>query len=590
MTSKAIVLGLHCGHDAGACLMVDGEIVADAQEERFTRQKHCSGIPYHAIWFCINQAGIATTDIDAVATSHPHLKLDHYFLFPGLELPKKKERKKSFKQKILGTAQPAAAKALDFVQAPGKVQGRFEIFKEGPLKAPTYLKQVVTKPDCQFLQFGHHECHAAGSYYTSKDARSARPVLVLVFDGIGDDTSISIWKAQQGKLSQLAAYGREYSLGFFYSTVTEVIGYQVLDGEGTTMGKAPYGNYSEAVEAILTSYLPDVVKEQVPSIPVGTVYRYDIGGSPHFHLNRVNDLVEQLAGFSKEDIAYTAQEMLEREVLRVCQHWMQRENIQQVYLSGGVALNVKMNSVLAENGIEALEVFPNPGDGGLAMGNALLASQQLNHIPKNSLSDLYWGYTSTQEEIEAYLKGRGISYSRPHNLFQTTAALLAENKAVGWYQGAMESGPRALGNRSILMSPAKAAHKEYLNSFVKYRQGFRPFCPSLLEGHENDLLEAYDGKGKFMIRAYRVSKLGKKTMPAAVHIDGTTRPQVVGAENQRFQQLLQAFYEQTGVPVLINTSLNVKGEPIACTHADALKCFYTSGLHALVLGDFLVQK
>lgn len=569
--------------------MINGEVIADAQEERFTRQKHCSGIPYHAIWFCIDKAGIETTDIDVVATSHPHLKLEHYFLFPGLELPKRKERKPSLKQRFLGSEAKPDPKAPDFVQVPGKVQGRFEIFNDGALRAPTYLKQVITKPGCEFIQYGHHECHAAGSYFTSKDARSPEPVLVFVLDGIGDDTSISIWKGEAGKLEALATFGREYSLGFFYSTVTEVIGYQVLDGEGTTMGKAPYGRYSEKLADVLKKYLPDVVHNKVPEVPVGTVFRYDISGSPHFHLNRVNDLVEELSDYSKEDIAFTAQALLEETVLDICQHWMQKESIQKVHLSGGVALNVKMNSVLAEKGIETLEAFPNPGDGGLALGNALLASKHLT-AKTPVLENLYWGHASTESEIEEYLIGRGITYIRPENLFEATAELLAENKAVGWYQGAMESGPRALGNRSILMNPGDASHKDYLNQYVKYRQGFRPFCPSMLEGHENELLEDYDGKGKFMIRAYRVSEKGKELMPAAVHIDGTTRPQVVGTENRRFNQLLSAFHEKTGIPVLINTSLNVKGEPIACTHADALKCFYTSGLHALVLGDFLICK
>lgn len=590
MSTKSIVLGLHCGHDAGACLMIDGKVVADAQEERFTRQKHCSGIPYHSIWFCIKHAGIDTGDIDAVATSHPHLKLEHFFLFPGMDVPTPREAKTSIKQALGLSPKKSSPKPPDFVQVPGKVQGQFEIFSNGPLKAPEYLQQIETKASCKFFQFGHHECHAAGSYYTGSHASFEKSVLVFVFDGIGDDTSISVWKGHKGAMELLKTYGREFSLGFFYSTVTEVLSYQVLDGEGTTMGLAPYGQYSEAVADILESYLPKVVEQTPPDVPVGTVFRYDISGSPHFHLNRVNKLVKQLKGNSKEDIAFTAQALLEKEVLRICQHWMQVEGIEQVYLSGGVALNVKMNSVLAEKGIKSLEVFPNPGDGGLPFGNALLASKALGHIPTPQLTSLYWGYSSNEDEIEYYLKSRGIRYSKPDNVFEAAASLLSENKAIGWYQGAMESGPRALGNRSILMSPSKAAHKDYLNEHVKYRQGFRPFCPSLLEGHEHELLEGYDGKGKFMIRAYRVSEKGKDVMPAAVHVDGTTRPQVVGHENERFKKLLEAFYSKTGIPVLINTSLNVKGEPIACTHVDALKCFYTSGLHALVLGNFIVYK
>lgn len=570
--------------------MIDGKVVADAQEERFTRQKHCSGIPYHSIWFCIDKAGIDTKEIDAVATSHPHLKLEHFFLFPGLETPKRKEAKPGLKQTLGISPKKARPKIPDFVQVPGKVMGQFEIFNDGPLKAPEYLRQVETKASCKFLQFGHHECHAAGSYYTGTYASSENPTLVFVFDGIGDDTSISVWKGHEGRLEQLRAYGREYSLGFFYSTVTEAIGYQVLDGEGTTMGLAPYGQYSEAIAQILEAYLPNVVNEQVANVSVGTVFRYDISGSPHFHLNRVNKLTEQLKEHKREDIAFTAQALLEREVLRICQHWMDQEGIEQICLSGGVALNVKMNSVLAEKGIPTLEVFPNPGDGGLALGNALLATKALDGPSPSQLTSLYWGYTSSVNEIEKYLQSRGISYSKPENLFEAAAALLAEDKAIGWYQGAMESGPRALGNRSILMNPSNADHKDYLNSHVKYRQGFRPFCPSVLEGHEQELLEEYDGKGKFMIRAYKVSEKGKALMPAAVHVDGTTRPQVVGNENERFKKLLEAFFTKTSIPVLINTSLNVKGEPIACTHVDALKCFYTSGLHAVVLGDFIVSK
>jgi len=586
--SQNAVLGVHCGHDAGACIIVNGKVIADAQEERFTRQKHCSGIPYQSVWFCLEQAGIEPSALKVVATSHRHFKLEHFFLFPETPIPELKAKPASLRQKLRGQS-PTLPKQPEFVQIPGKVEPRLNQFYEGALKAPGYFNQVITNK-CSFIRYGHHECHAATAYYTSKALKENREALVVVLDGIGDDISVSIWKGLDGRLQMIKEFGKEYSLGFFYSTVTEVLGYQVLDGEGTTMGQAPYGVYNEAIAETLSRYLPDLIKESPSIEAVGTVYRFDLSGSPHFHLNRVNKLSKELKGFEPNDIAFTAQKMLEKAVVRLVQHWQNETGINKVLLSGGVALNVKLNSVLAENGVD-LEVFPNPGDGGLALGNALLGHRTLDDMKPAAVFDsIYQGCESSDDDIESYLKSRLIQYQKPENVFDAAADLLAQNKAIGWYQGKMESGPRALGNRSILMNPAKAENKDHLNKKVKYRQDFRPFCPSVLEGFENDLLKSYDGHGKFMIRAYRVTELGKEKMPAAVHADNTTRPQVVGDENPAFRELLQSFYQKTGIPALINTSMNVKGEPIAATHVDALKCFFSSGLDALVLGSFVVVK
>ena len=249
MESQNAVLGVHCGHDAGACIIVNGKVIADAQEERFTRQKHCSGIPYQSVWFCLEQAGIEPSALKVVATSHRHFKLEHFFLFPETPIPELKAKPASLRQKLRGQS-PTLPKQPEFVQIPGKVEPRLNQFYEGALKAPGYFNQVITNKS-SFIRYGHHECHAATAYYTSKALKENREALVVVLDGIGDDISVSIWKGLDGRLQMIKEFGKEYSLGFFYSTVTEVLGYQVLDGEGTTMGQAPYGVYNEAIAETL---------------------------------------------------------------------------------------------------------------------------------------------------------------------------------------------------------------------------------------------------------------------------------------------------------------------------------------------------
>ena len=260
--------------------------------------------------------------------------------------------------------------------------------------------------------------------------------------------------------------------------------------------------------------------------------------------------------------------------------------------SGGCFLNVKFNQKLWQTGeVEDQWIYPDPGDAGLAIGAALYAYYESNPTKHNSrIKDLYWGPSYSDQEVETVLRERGLVYEKPSNLADHVADLLVKNYAVGWFQGRMEAGPRALGGRSILMSPLLAENKDRINAKVKYREAFRPFCPSMLaEARDTYLRGARDER--FMISSFDAAAQKREKIPAVVHVDGTVRPQLVYKEvNPRYYDLIEAFGRKTGESVILNTSFNVKGEPIVCHPREAIKCFFDTGMEALVLGSFVVLK
>jgi carbamoyltransferase len=324
----------------------------------------------------------------------------------------------------------------------------------------------------------------------------------------------------------------------------------------------------------------------------GRSFFWNEGGAIQFHFDdayKVRDLIQK---YGREHVAAEAQRVLEEQVQEIIYPWLEKEGTRNLSCAGGVFLNVKLNQRIWESGrVARHHIYPNAGDSGLAIGAALYAYHQVNPTaPKNNIEDLYWGPEYAEAEVEAALKLRNLPYRRIENIEEYAAKQLAEGKIISWFQGRLESGPRALGNRSILMSANKPENKDVINARVKFREAFRPFCPSLLwESRAQYLQNARDEF--FMITSFTCPEAKRKKVPAVVHADATLRPQTVKKEfNPRFWNLISEFGKLTDEPLLLNTSFNIMGEPIVTHPREAVRCFYDNGLDCLVIGNLVLEK
>jgi len=560
------ILGIHTGHDSSAALIVDGHIVADVAEERFSRIKHDAGLPLRSIDYCLRSQRLTMADIDAVAVpstgSMPSLNYT-------LALNGKQREPLSRREMVMETLR--------------------EWFHKSGLKPPLYFKNFPARPDMPIIHVNHHLAHAASAYYTSGVADKQ---LIVTIDGIGDDITCAVWRGDKGKIELLKSWGREASLGWFYSNVTEALGWWHGDGEGKTMGLAPYGDYTRC-KGVLDKYYPKFNGgELVEPHQFGRNYFWHERGAMQWHFDEAYEIRDLVAKHGREHIAAEGQRILEEQVKALIYPWMEKEQCRNLTCSGGVFLNVKLNQRFWDEGkVARHHIYPNPGDSGLAAGAALQVYYQSNpNAPFHAIQDLYWGPEFSAQEIENILKARHLSYRRVDNIEEFTAKKLVENKIVAWLQGRMESGPRALGNRSILMSANQAENKDIINARVKFREAFRPFCPSLLWEKRHEYLQNARDEF-FMITSFTAQKDKWDKIPAVVHADKTLRPQTVNRNfNRRFWNLINEFGKQTGEYLLLNTSFNVMGEPIVCGPREAIRCFYDNGLDLLVMDDFVLEK
>jgi len=560
------ILGVHIGHDSSACLVIDGKIIADAAEERFTRVKHYAGLPINSIEFCLKAGNMSINDINVIAIPEKSLsfKLDSLL---GIE------QRRNTKEKIEYA-----------IYNYGK-----RILQLGVDKLPIYMRNFQTNNSTEVMHIEHHLAHAMSAYYTSGITEKT---LIVTCDGIGDGVSIAIWRGVNGNIEPLVKIGREGSIGWFYGIVTEALGWWHGDGEGKTMGLAPYGNFSK-VNGILEKFYPKF-KDGRLSKPhnFGAPYTHNEKGAWHWHFDEAYEIQKLIKRYGRENIAAEAQRVLEEQVMDVVFSWLEKEKTENLCCAGGVFLNVKLNQRIWNCGkVKSHYIFPNAGDGGLALGAALYAYHKLSNKRRvDKINNVYWGPEFSDEEIESILKSRNLQYEYCEDISARCARLLAKGKIVGWFQGRMESGPRALGNRSILMDPRKAENKDILNSKVKFREAFRPFCPSILEEAREDYLIG-SREEPFMITSFDVNDSKKDKIPAVVHVDGTARPQIIRRETDpKYWDLIKEFGEITGVPVILNTSFNIRGEPIVCSPRDAIKCFYDTGMDYSAIGNFLVSK
>ncbi len=560
-----IILGVHQGHDASAAIIKDGDILADVAEERFSRLKHCNDLPLDAIDYCLQAAGlqsIAQVDYVAFSWRKPSRPLR-----AALALPEPRDIKSvatSFGKATLGV-------------------------ESNRLKLPLYRKDYSV-PENKVVCVEHHLAHAASAHFTRQNSESC---LVFTLDGSGDGVSSAVWKALGNEIRPLQKLSREASIGWGYSIITEALHWWHGDGEGKTMGLAPYGN-PDNCRGVLDRYFPvfDGANLSRPT-NFGPVSYWQERSAMHFHLDEAYEVAELIQRYGREDIAAEAQRKLEECVTGWIRGWIEKTGVRRCAFSGGVFLNVKLNQRVWEMRKDLFDeqhIFPNAGDSGLALGAALKVYHGHRPFAGRDLGPLYWGPEYNNEEIEKILQANNLSYRRCDDPVQEAARLLAGNKIIGWFQGRMESGPRALGNRSILMSPLRAENKDTINAEVKFREGFRPFCPSLL--HEKRDVYLKNARDAFyMFPSFCVTDETRNKVPAVVHVDATLRPHLVKQEhNPMYWRLINQFGKLTGEYILLNTSFNIRGEPIICGPREAIRCFFDGGLDAVFLGEFVLTK
>jgi len=562
-----IVLGIHVGHDSAVALVKDGIVIAEASEERFVEIKHYAGLPINALDFCLKYAGISIKNIDILAIAGKHNNISDLDIL--------------FNFKRLRTYPTVKRRFIEFFQRVTGIYRRRE--------PPIYLRKFPVRHDIEIVHVEHHLAHAASAYYTSGISSKA---LIITSDGIGDGVSLAIWRGVDGKIEPLYKVGSEGSLGWFYAAVTEALGWWAGDGEGKTMGLAPYGSFTKT-KGILDKFTPHfsngkLIEPHDFRKPSGWPEK----GAYHWHLPDSLEIKRLINKFGRENIAAEAQRVLEDEMSDVIFSWLEREGVRNLCCAGGVFLNVKLNQkIWYSRKLDRHHIFPNSGDGGLAVGAALYTYYNYTKDKTiHPINHVYWGPEFTDNDIENILKGRNLTYKYYDDICGQTAKLLAQGKIIGWFQGRMESGPRALGNRSILMSADRLENKDIINSRVKFREAFRPFCPSILFEVAGDYLVNHREE-PFMITAFDVRDEVRDKIPAVVHVDGTVRPQTVRRiVNQKYWELIKDFTNLTGIPVLLNTSFNIKGDPIICNPRQALRCFYDTGLDILVMGNFMLIK
>ncbi|HEX9342771.1 MAG TPA: carbamoyltransferase [Actinomycetota bacterium] len=554
------ILGVNCfSHDTAACLLLDGRIVAFAEEERFNRERHTKRFPDAAIAFCLTRAGIGARDLDVVAFAHR----------PGLD----------FARGTLDALRRGSPKRLAVQAATDANLTRKELAFR---RRWSYGGRIA--------HVGHHDAHGASAFFASPFEEAA----VLTLDRGGDFLSTTLQHGQGSTLRPLAAVRNPDSLGEVYSAFTWLLGFTPNADEGKVMGLAPYG--SDKLDAELASLIhvtPDglfrvnlaqfAYQRQGGWFSKGFLDRY---GPPRVPESELTEL--------HANLAHAVQGLLEETALHVARELRRRSGSPNLCLAGGVALNSVMNSrLLKETDFERIFVQPAASDAGNALGAALWVwHQQLGKPRREAMTHAFHGQDHPAGAYEQALAGvgAGLVVRRVGDPAAEAARLLADGRVVGWFQGRAEVGPRALGARSILADPRRAAMKDIVNQRVKHREPFRPFAPSVLAERGPDWFAGYC-PSPFMLLILPVRADRRAAIPAVTHIDGSARPQTVdAATNPLFHRLISQFEARTGVPVVLNTSFNLRGEPIVQRPAEAVADFLTTGMDALILGDYLVEK
>lgn len=560
-----IILGInYFYHDTAACLVRDGELVSMVEEERLSRVKHTWSFPHAAIERVLSEAGVAHAEVDHVAVS----------IDPLADW----QRKLAFAPRLGRGVVPFARHEVLRARSRQRELGAWLRSAFGEGRRP------------RLHRVRHHVAHVAGSFLVSPYERAA----LLSIDGAGEWSTTWLGEAEGASFRRFSESYFPHSLGAFYESATEHCGFRPNYDEGKTMGLAPLGD-PERYHAEMS---PLVSVDGDGRVGVDTsFFRYQSWGhqrcGPKYHAAfgspRAPDApIEQ----RHMDVAAAAQRVLEERVLEMCRVLEERSTADHLVIAGGVALNSVMNGrILRETRFEDLYVMPAAGDNGTSIGAAYYVHNQvLGAKDRHHLADPYLGPEYSGEQIEAVLKACKLPFRRAPDVCAEAARMLRSGKILAWFQGRMEIGPRALGNRSILCDPTLPHMKDKLNAEVKHREAFRPFAPAVVVERAAEYFDI-SVEAPFMLKVCPVRPEKRALLPAVTHADGSARLQTVRAEtNPRFHRLITEFGALSGTPVLLNTSFNVMGEPMVESPIQAIRCFYGTGLDVLVLGDFVVEK
>jgi len=589
------ILGISCYfHDAAAALLVDGRLVAAAEEERFSRIKHDFGFPTRAIRFCLDRGKVSGADLDYVA----------FFEKPFIKF-----------ERILQTALATVPRSHAVFR---KAMTTWMLDK---LWVKSRIRDNLGIDPSRILFVEHHESHAASAFFCSPFDDAA----ILTVDGVGEWATATMGHGSHSSLTLDREIRFPHSLGLLYSAFTAFLGFEVNEGEYKVMGMAPYGvpRYQDKVWKLIevaddgafslnldyfsfhysstqtyTSNFEALFGK--PRSPE-TAFFTESSGFPSYFGEKPGNYW-QLAAENQHyaDIAASIQVVTEDILLRMVQGSCGRSHTTKLCMAGGVALNSVANGrILRETPVTDLYVQPAAGDSGAAIGAALFVQHQILGAARTFVMEhAYWGAELDPDRIRTTAMASGMRYVEcpdETSLLDRTVDLLANGNVIGWAQGGFEWGPRALGNRSILADPRRAEMKDIVNTKIKFREPYRPFAPSVLEERSPDFFDlaepARQYPARFMLLVVPVLEHGREKIPAVTHVDGSARLQtVVASANPRYHALIRTFGDATGVPVVLNTSFNLRGEPIVSTPEEAFSTFARSGMDALVLGQTIIYK
>jgi carbamoyltransferase len=546
-------------HDSAACLLQDGQLVAAAQEERFTRVKHDASIPRHAFLYCLREAGLRPADIDYVAYyENPFRKLERQ-LWMGLpDIP---------------ITFPHRVHQLDPHRPEREIRGTLGL-------------------ECPLVYTDHHRSHAASAFFYSGFPEAA----VLTVDGVGEWDTLTYGYGRGATLELTGCLEFPHSIGLLYSTITAYLGFEVNDGEYKVMGLAPYGKpvHTDTLFRLIRRHEKDAFELDLryfAFLKTNRMYSPELEAL----LGRPARAKESWLEAFHMDIARSLQDVLETLLLEKTRYLHGLGYSENLCMAGGVALNCVANArILREGPFRRLFVQPGASDAGSCLGAAALAHAEKTGTPPavRRMKNLYLGPAYSHREIRGLFAESDVGFrdfhGREDDLLRYVAEKLAANRVIGWFDHRMEFGPRALGARSILADPRVADMRDRINAAVKKREGFRPFAPSVLEERCAEFFEI-DHVSPFMLETCQARYT--EGFPAITHCDGSARVQTVNEEdNGRYYRLIRAFDRLTGCPMLLNTSFNLRGEPIVNTPMEAFLCFVRSAIDVLVLGDIVIER